>query len=146
LPRTVPDRLPHHRLTCSASQTTDMPEDEVGSSEAGTGPADLETRVDSLHEALNAVRETDKLVAEYVQTRNLALFDELVLGYERLVHFIANRFAPSEAQTRVDVVEVAYVGLIYALEQYDPASGVAFVTFATPTIMGYMKHHLRKPD
>jgi len=88
-------------------------------------------------------REAEGLLLEYSRTRDVALRNQLIRKYERLVHFLAGRFAASGGNTPEDLVQVGYMGLISALDRYDPHSGVGFITYATPTILGVIKHHLR---
>ena len=42
-----------------------------------------------------------------------------------------------------DLVQVACLGLLKALDRYDPARNVDFVAFAAPTILGELRHHFR---
>lgn len=90
-----------------------------------------------------AAGETEALLRRYAQTRNLETRNQLVAAYDRLVRYVAGRFAPSGGNSPEDLVQVGYLGLISALDRYDPSSGVSFITFATPTILGVIKHHLR---
>jgi RNA polymerase sigma-B factor len=63
--------------------------------------------------------------------RHLPLARALALRYRR---------APEEID---DLVQVASVGLVKAADRWDPDRGVAFTTFAVPTILGALRHHLR---
>jgi RNA polymerase sigma-B factor len=49
-----------------------------------------------------------------------------------------NRGEPLE-----DIVQVGFVGLLMAIERFDPERGLEFSTFATPTIVGEVKRYFR---
>ena len=66
----------------------------------------------------------------------------LVQSYDGLVHFLARRFA-NRGEPMEDVAQVGYLGLIKAIERFDPALGNEFTTFATPTIAGEIKRYFR---
>ncbi|MFJ3788436.1 SigB/SigF/SigG family RNA polymerase sigma factor [Kitasatospora sp. NPDC090091] len=59
-----------------------------------------------------------------------------------LVRFIAARFR-HRAEDMDDILQVGTVGLIKAVDGYDPARGVEFVTYAIPTIAGEIKRFFR---
>lgn len=62
---------------------------------------------------------------------------------ERIVHYLAARFRPMTTISAEDLVQVGYLGLIAAVERYEPDCGTCFITFAAPTIIGVIKHYLR---
>lgn len=68
--------------------------------------------------------------------------EELVRGYEGLVHFLARRFQ-NRGEPLEDVVQVGFLGLIKAIDRFDPELGNEFTTFATPTILGEIKRYFR---
>jgi RNA polymerase sigma-B factor len=72
----------------------------------------------------------------------LAARNELVALHMPLVHYLAERYR-GRGETLEDLVQVGAVGLIKSVDRYDPLRGVAFSTFATPTILGEIKRHFR---
>lgn len=71
-----------------------------------------------------------------------ALRDELVRRHLPLVRALAWRFR-DRGEDLDDLVQVGTVGLLGALDRFDADRGAAFTTFATPTIVGELKRHLR---
>lgn len=71
-----------------------------------------------------------------------ALRAELVRRHLSLVRALAWRFR-NRGEDLDDLVQVGTVGLLNALDRFDPARGAGFTTFATPTIVGELKRHLR---
>jgi RNA polymerase sigma-B factor len=68
--------------------------------------------------------------------------EQLVAGYDSLVHFLARRFQ-NRGEPLEDIVQVGYLGLIKAIDRFDPDLGNEFTTFATPTIMGEIRRYFR---
>ncbi len=60
----------------------------------------------------------------------------------QLVKFAAKRFS-SRADQMEDILQVGGIGLIKAIDRFDPDYGVEFVTFAMPTIVGEIKRFFR---
>lgn len=100
------------------------------------------TSADSVDRAQQR-QEMDALLHEYCRTRSLRVRDEIVLRHTPLVRFIAGRFSPKEAVTPEDLVQVGYIGIISAIERFDPNYGMSFASFAIPTVVGVIKHYLR---
>ncbi|TKA12176.1 SigB/SigF/SigG family RNA polymerase sigma factor [Actinacidiphila oryziradicis] len=59
-----------------------------------------------------------------------------------LVRYAARRF-PSRSAQAEDIAQVGTIGLIKAVDRFDPARGVEFTTFALPTILGEIKRFFR---
>ncbi len=59
-----------------------------------------------------------------------------------LVHFMARKFM-DRGEPLDDIVQVGTIGLIKAIDRFDPALGFEFSTYATPTIVGEIKRHFR---
>jgi RNA polymerase sigma-B factor len=68
--------------------------------------------------------------------------DELVTLHLPLVQFLARRFR-DRGEPLDDLVQVGTIGLIKAVDRFDPERGVEFSTYATPTIVGEIKRHFR---
>jgi RNA polymerase sigma-B factor len=66
----------------------------------------------------------------------------LIEEFMPLASRLAWRFRRSN-DGRDDLVQVAYVGLVKAVDRFDPAYGARFPSFAVPTILGELRRHLR---
>lgn len=79
---------------------------------------------------------------EYYKTRDIKLRDELIEEHMYIVDILSNKYVGKGIE-KDDLYQVASLGLIYAVERYDPTKGFAFSSFATPTIMGELKRYFR---
>jgi len=66
----------------------------------------------------------------------------LVDAYHDFVYFLARKFQ-NRGEPLDDIVQVGYLGLIKAIERFDPDLGYEFTTFATLTVAGEIKRHFR---
>ena len=83
-----------------------------------------------------------RLHAAFALSRDPRLRAELVTHYDNLALSLARRF-PSRRESREDLVQVARIGLLHAVDRFDPNRNCPFVAFARPTIMGELKRHVR---
>lgn len=83
-----------------------------------------------------------RLLREYRKTHDPTVRDRLVELNSDLVHFIARRFA-NRGEPLEDIEQVGFLGLIHAIERFDPSLENEFSTFATPTIMGEIRRYFR---
>ena len=60
-----------------------------------------------------------------------------------LANSIARRFDRGQRVPLEDLEQIAAIGLIKALDRYDPAHGAAFSTFAVPTMQGEIRRYFR---
>lgn len=88
------------------------------------------------------VRAADRLWADYARTRDPRTREALVHQFERLAYSIANRYARHVADDE-DLFQVARMGLVKAVDRFDPGTRFRFTTFATPTILGEIKRYFR---
>jgi RNA polymerase sigma-B factor len=79
---------------------------------------------------------------EYSASRDRAIRDELIEAHLRLAEHLARRFA-NRGVALDDLIQVASLGLVKAVERFEPDRGLEFSTFATPTIVGELKRHFR---
>jgi RNA polymerase sigma-B factor len=68
--------------------------------------------------------------------------EELVRTYYPLVEYLARRFR-SRGEPLDDLIQVASIGLIKAIDRFELERGVKFSTYAVPTIIGELKRHFR---
>lgn len=86
--------------------------------------------------------EVRRLLREYAADRDPRVRDRLVQLNSDLVHYIARRFA-NRGEPLEDIEQVGFLGLIQAIERFDPSLENEFSTFATPTIMGEIRRYFR---
>ncbi|MFC0534124.1 RNA polymerase sigma factor SigF [Phytohabitans kaempferiae] len=74
--------------------------------------------------------------------RRAGFRDRVIEELLPLAHHLARRFR-DRGEPLDDLVQTATVGLIKAVDRFDPHRGVDFVGFAVPTIIGEIKRHFR---
>ncbi len=86
--------------------------------------------------------EEQRALVEFARTRDPVLRDKLVAAHLGLAHQLARRFA-NRGEPHDDLVQVASIALIKALDRFEPERGVRFSTFAVKCIVGELKRHFR---
>jgi RNA polymerase sigma-B factor len=86
--------------------------------------------------------EAERMFQEFHQTRDPVLRERLVGAHLGLAASLASRFA-SRQESADDLHQAALVGLLHAIDRFDPTRGVQFTTFAWATISGELKRHFR---
>lgn len=82
------------------------------------------------------------LLRRYGRTRDPRLREELIERFMPLAHSLAWRYSAS-GEPLEDLIQVASEGLVRAVDRYDPDRGVAFSSYATPTILGTLRRYFR---
>lgn len=87
-------------------------------------------------------QKTRELFRRYKEEGDMDAREQLVMSHLNLVRFLANKFK-NRGEPLDDLVQVGYLGLLKAIDRFDPERGLEFTTYATPTIMGEIKRHFR---
>jgi RNA polymerase sigma-B factor len=86
--------------------------------------------------------EVKRLFRELQQTADPETRNKLIECHLGLVEYLARRFA-GRGEPLDDLIQVATIGLVKAVDRFDPERQVEFSTYATPTIVGELKRHFR---
>ncbi|MFG2222689.1 SigB/SigF/SigG family RNA polymerase sigma factor [Streptomyces sp. NPDC048644] len=70
------------------------------------------------------------------------LREEIVCAWLPMAHRLARRYS-GRGESDEDLRQVAALGLLKAIDRFDPQAGTAFGAFAVPTIIGEIKRHFR---
>ena len=93
-------------------------------------------------DALRAPHTDAQLLASYAETRDPRMREALVERFLPLARSIAKRYRKAE-EPFDDLLQVASLGLLKAIDRFDPSRGIAFSSFAVPTIVGELRRHFR---
>jgi RNA polymerase sigma-B factor len=100
----------------------------------------LGSRLEIPREELRALHREYRATSD--PERKERIRERLVEGYRSLVYFLARKFM-NRGEPLEDIVQVGFLGLIKAIERFDPDLGNEFTTFATPTVTGEIKRYFR---
>ncbi len=82
------------------------------------------------------------LLQRFATTRDPALREELAARFMPLARSLAMRYR-RQTESLDDLVQVASLGLIKAIDGFDPERGRPFAAYAVPTILGELRRHFR---
>ena len=88
-------------------------------------------------------RESASLLREYQQSRSYSIRNQLVTLNFGLIRKEAHYWSHQCPESYDDLLQVASIGLIRAIERFDLSKGHAFSSFAIPYIRGEIQHYLR---
>src|SRR5215207_8025386 len=83
-----------------------------------------------------------RLLIRYHRDGDLAARDELVERFLPLARDLALRYTYTD-EPFDDLLQVASLGLIKAIDRFEPGRGTKFTSYAAPTILGELKRHFR---
>ncbi|MFC9895849.1 RNA polymerase sigma factor SigF [Nocardia sp. NPDC127579] len=117
--------------------------------EAAEAPGDAEEDAETVEE-VGSVSGYDDLGALFERlaaatagtAKYTALRDELISRCIPLADHIARKFS-GRGEPFDDLTQVARVGLVHAVDRFDPSRGSNFLSFAVPTIMGEVRRYFR---
>ena len=84
----------------------------------------------------------DELLDAHFRDGDPAARDELVIRFMPFARKLAVRYIHSR-EPLDDLVQIASIGLLNAIDRFDPDQGKKFTTFAAPTILGEIKRYFR---
>jgi RNA polymerase sigma-B factor len=91
---------------------------------------------------INRADRDRELLLRYRNAGDLRARDQLIERFLPLARQLARRYQrPNEALD--DLVQVASIGLVKAVDRFDPERGTAFSSYAVPTILGELKRYFR---
>ncbi len=88
------------------------------------------------------ISETKQLLELYHQSKDTVACEHLVEDHLPLVRRLCRRFNYS-GEPMEDLIQVGTIGLLKAIDKYNPARGSNFVAFAVPEIVGEVKNYFR---
>ncbi|WP_243761825.1 RNA polymerase sigma factor SigF [Streptomyces sp. YIM 98790] len=145
---------PHINRTDADTRSDDTAVDDTPAHGHDSAPA-----LDALREELSEIPPYDEVAPWDARELSKSLFERLrtleegthEFSYVRntlvelnlaLVKFAASRFR-SRSEPMEDIIQVGTIGLIKAIDRFEPDRGVEFPTFAMPTIIGEIKRFFR---
>ena len=103
-------------------------------------------RESELFDGKEIAARTAELLVTYKTNPTTALRNRIAVLNRKLSLAIAHREKGRRRLELVDLEQLAAIGLIKAIEKYDPTNGSAFSSFAVPFIRGEIMHFCRDHD
>lgn len=95
----------------------------------------------SVVKKINSSSEYD-MFRQYRLNKDKLLRDELVSSYIYIAEILSRKFI-NRGIDYDDIYQVACLGILYAVDRFDPDKGVKFATYATPTVLGEIRRYFR---
>lgn len=87
--------------------------------------------------------DAEALVRAYRLAGDRRMLEEIVEMHGGLLAHLARRHASISDESQEDLMQVAHVGLLKAVKNYEACSGAGFATYAYAVVDGEIRHHLR---
>lgn len=88
-------------------------------------------------------QELHKMLGQYKKTQDKKIRDKIVELNFNLVKKIAHGLARRSTDPVDDLIQIGSIGLIKAIDYFNPEAGAKFTTYATHLITGEIRHYLR---
>ena len=88
------------------------------------------------------VEQEQALLRRYASDPSPELREEVIRRFMPLARSLAMRYR-RQTESLDDLVQVAGLGLVKAVDGFDPARGKPFAAYAVPTILGELRRHFR---
>lgn len=85
------------------------------------------------------------LFEQYISTKDNEIRNEIFNEFIYIPEILSKKYVNKGVEYE-DIFQVASLGLIYAIERFDPSKGYEFSSFATPTILGEIKKYFRDKE
>lgn len=102
----------------------------------------MSTPANTSSDARRRRHDDEALLERFHRTRDPHDRDEIAERFMPLARSLALRYR-SGGEATEDLIQVANLGLIKAIDRYEPDRGTSFVAYASPTILGELRHHFR---
>ena len=106
------------------------------------GPTPSRLRSGNADSRAERVREDRRLLERYHRGGDPAARDALAERFLPLARHLARRYQHRD-EPLDDLMQVASLGLLNAIDRFDPSRATAFSSFAVPTILGELRRHFR---
>ena len=90
-----------------------------------------------------AIQRVEKWFKRYAETGDPELRERIIVAYLGLADRLAERYRASRGASPEDLRQTARVGLVAAVDRYDPGYGNPFVPYAVACVVGEIKRYLR---
>ncbi len=85
---------------------------------------------------------TNDLFKTYKLTKDISIRNKIASNYMYIAEILSKKFINRGIEYE-DIYQVACMGVLYAIERFDPDKGIQFATYATPTVLGEIRRYFR---